>query len=82
MLRGMAVQDDTGTQKMLKHFSVHQLPSDPAARFKAIFQEQPQWSLQSLQAYVEDLQAYFLCQCTAANFVASSCIMILCLVVQ
>lgn len=59
MLRGMAIQDDSGTQKMLKLFNVHQLSVDPAARFRAIFQEQPQWTVQALQAYVEDLQACF-----------------------
>ena len=56
MLRGMAIQDDSGTQPMLKHFDLHQLPSDPAARFRAVFQEQPQWTLKALQAYIEDLQ--------------------------
>lgn len=55
MLRGMAIQDDTGSQKL---FNVHQLPVDPANRFRAIFQEQPQWTLPALQAYIEDLQAY------------------------
>lgn len=44
---------------MLKLFNVHQLPVDPAARFRAIFQAQPQWTVQALQAYVEDLQACF-----------------------
>lgn len=56
MLRGMAIQEDTGTQKLVKLFSVHQLPSEPAARFKAVFQEQAQWSWQDLQPYVEGLQ--------------------------
>ncbi len=57
MLRGIAVQEDTGTQKLVKLFNVHQLPSDPASRFRSLFQEQAQWSWQSLQPYVEDLQA-------------------------
>ena len=57
MLRGMAIQDDSGSQKMLKLFNVHHLPVDPADRFKAIFQEQPQWTLQALQPYIDDLQA-------------------------
>lgn len=56
MLRGMAIQHDTGSQKMLKLFDVHQLPADPAARFRAAFQEQPQWTLLALQPYIEDLQ--------------------------
>ena len=57
MLRGMAIQDDSGSQKMLKLFNGHHLPVDPADRFKAIFQEQPQWTLQALQPYIDDLQA-------------------------
>lgn len=60
MLRGMAIQDDSGSQKLLKLFNVHQLPVDPANRFRAVFQEQPQWTLPALQAYIEDLQACFL----------------------
>lgn len=60
MLRGMAIQDDSGTQTMLKHFDLHQLPTDPAARFRAVFQEQPQWTMKALQAYIEDLQVQFL----------------------
>lgn len=68
MLRGMAIQHDTGSQKMLKLFDVHQLPADPAARFRAAFQEQPQWTLLALQPYIEDLQACFapctVCTCT------------------
>lgn len=59
MLRGMAIQEDTGIQKMLKLFNVHQLPAEPAARFRAVFQEQHQWTLPALQAYIEDLQACF-----------------------
>ena len=57
MLRGMAIQHDTGSQKLLKLFDVHQLPTEPAARFRAVFQEQAQWTLQALQPYIEDLQA-------------------------
>jgi len=56
MLRGMAVQEDTGTQKLVKLFNVHQLACEPAARFKTVFQERAQWSWQDLQPYVEDLQ--------------------------
>lgn len=67
MLRGMAIQYDTGSQTMLKLFHVHQLPADPAARFRAVFQEQPQWTLQALQPYIEDLQAC-LGPCTADTF--------------
>lgn len=70
MLRGMAIQDDTGSQKLLKLFNVHQLPVDPADRFRAIFQEQPQWTLPALQAYIEDLQA---CPCLVASCLFSSC---------
>ena len=58
MLRGMAVQEDTGTQKLVKLFNVQQLPCEPAARFKAVFQERAQWSWQDLQPYVEDLQVW------------------------
>lgn len=57
MLRGLAVQEDTGTHKLIKLFAVHQLSCEPAARFKAVFQERAQWSWQELQPYVEDLQA-------------------------
>jgi len=56
MLRGMAVQEDTGTQKLVKLFNVHQLACEPAARFKTVFQERAHWSWQDLQPYVEDLQ--------------------------
>ncbi|KAL0050702.1 hypothetical protein WJX82_005403 [Trebouxia sp. C0006] len=56
MLRGMAVKEDTGTQKLVKLFNVQQLPCEPAARFKAVFLERAQWSWQDLQPYVEDLQ--------------------------
>ncbi len=58
MLRGMAVQEDTGTQKLVKLFNVQQLPCEPAARFKAVFLERAQWSWQDLQPYVEDLQVW------------------------
>ncbi|DBA72212.1 TPA: hypothetical protein ACH3X2_010607 [Trebouxia sp. C0005] len=56
MLRGMAVQEDMGTQKLVKLFNVQQLPAEPATRFKAVFQERAQWSWRDLQPYVEDLQ--------------------------
>ncbi|DBB04781.1 TPA: hypothetical protein ACH3X3_010078 [Trebouxia sp. C0006] len=58
MLRGIPVQEDTGTQKLVKLFNVQQLPCEPAARFKAVFQERAQWSWQDLQPYVEDLQVW------------------------
>ena len=51
------MQEDTGTQQLVKLFAVHQLSTEPAARFKAVFQERAQWSWQDLQPYVEDLQA-------------------------
>lgn len=70
MLRGMAIQDDSGSQKLLKLFNVHQLPVDPANRFRAIFQEQPQWTLPALQAYIEDLQA---CSWLLASFLFGCC---------
>ena len=57
MLRGLAVQEDTGAHKLVKLFAVHQLSDEPATRFKAVFQERVQWSWQDLQPYVEDLQA-------------------------
>lgn len=56
MLRSIAVQEDTGTQQLVKLFDVHQLPTEPAARFKAVFQEKPTWLWQDLQPYIEDLQ--------------------------
>ena len=56
MLRGMGVQEDTGTQQLIKLFSVHLLPTEPALRFRAVFQERAQWSWHDLQPYVEDLQ--------------------------
>ena len=56
MLRGMAMQDDAGSQSMVKLFDVHQLPREPASRFKAVFQERATWLLPDLQAYIEDLQ--------------------------
>jgi len=58
MLRGLSVQEDTGTQKLVKLFNVQQLPCEPAARFKAVFLERAQWSWQDLQPYVEDLQVW------------------------
>lgn len=57
MLRGLAVQEDAGTHKLVKLFAVHQLSDEPAARFKAVFQERALWSWHDLQPYVEDLQA-------------------------
>lgn len=76
MLRGMAIQDDSGSQKMLKLFNVHQLPVDPADRFRAVFQEQTQWTLQALQAYIEDLQAcYSLNQCHVLPVLLLQCLL-------
>lgn len=56
MLRGIAIQEDTGSNQFVKLFDVAQLPSEPAARFKAVFQENPTWLWQDLQPYIEDLQ--------------------------
>ena len=56
MLRGIAVQEDTGSQQLVKLFDVRQLPTEPAARFKAVFQERSTWLWQELQPYIEDLQ--------------------------
>lgn len=77
MLRGMAIQDDSGSQKMLKLFNVHQLPVDPADRFRAVFHEQPQWTLQALQAYIEDLQACCcLHQCAFLGVLLLQCVLL------
>ena len=56
MLRGIAVQEDTGSQQLVKLFDVRHLSTEPAARFKAVFQERPTWLWQELQPYIEDLQ--------------------------
>lgn len=57
MLKGLALQEAAGSSRLVKLFDVRQLPSEPAARFKAVFQERLQWAWQDLQPYVEDLQA-------------------------
>lgn len=59
MLRGMALQDDAGAQSVVKLFDVHQLPTEPASRFKAVFQERATWLLPDLQAFIEDLQVQY-----------------------
>ena len=57
MLKGLALQEESGSSKAVKLFSVQHLPSESAARFKGLVQERAQWSWQDLQPYVEDLQA-------------------------
>lgn len=58
MLRGMAVQEDTGNQQLVKLFDVGQLPVEPETRLKAVFQERAMWLWQDLQPYIEDVQVY------------------------
>ena len=57
MVKGLALLEDTGGSKHVNLFDVRQLPTEPGARFKAVFRERAQWSWTDLQPYVEDLQA-------------------------
>ncbi|MQL95351.1 hypothetical protein Taro_028014 [Colocasia esculenta] len=45
-----------GVETWIHAFSVSDLPSTPADRFDALFQERPKWAWKDLQAYVRDLQ--------------------------
>ena len=73
MLRGLAVQEDAGTHKLVKLFAVHQLSCEPTARFKAVFQERAQWSWQDLQPYVEDLQVFTAAQSSPTGSAGRGC---------
>ena len=63
MLKGLALLEETSSSKLVKLFDVRQLPTEPGARFKAVFREKAQWSWTELQPYVEDLQASHLHLC-------------------
>src|SRR5579875_1320445 len=58
MLRGEALLEEDGAgNASIRLLSAEALPSDPAARFAALFRARPRWRLADLQPYIADLQA-------------------------
>ncbi|MQL95346.1 hypothetical protein Taro_028011 [Colocasia esculenta] len=56
MLQGEVLYETLGVETWVHAFSVSDLPSTPADRFAALFQERPKWAWKDLQAYVRDLR--------------------------
>ncbi|EIE26940.1 hypothetical protein COCSUDRAFT_32309 [Coccomyxa subellipsoidea C-169] len=56
MLRGEALREEIGGEDMLRHLPAAAMPTDPAARFAALFAVKPRWELPDLEPYLADLQ--------------------------
>lgn len=63
MLRGEARREEVGGEEFLRHFPAAALPTDPAARFAALFAARPRWELPDLEPYLADLQV-----CISGNY--------------
>ncbi|CAO3612565.1 unnamed protein product [Mucor hiemalis] len=58
-LKGLYVQYETVkfqvTEKYIYYFPVNQLSTEPPQRFAALFSEKPLWSLEEIEAFLDDL---------------------------
>lgn len=58
-LKGLFVQYETVkfqiTEKYIYYFPVNQLSTEPPQRFAALFSEKPLWSLEEIEAFLDDL---------------------------
>lgn len=60
MLRGLALFEQSASSSSLedlrlRHFSLEDLPTSPADRFRVLFQTRMRWYYEDLEPYVEDL---------------------------
>ncbi|KAK9145208.1 hypothetical protein Sjap_005111 [Stephania japonica] len=56
MLEGQVLVENIGMETWIWAFSVSSLPSTPAERFAALFQERQKWEWKDLQPYIRDLR--------------------------
>ncbi|XP_020086475.1 sister chromatid cohesion protein DCC1 [Ananas comosus] len=56
MLEGEVLYEKIGVETWVRAFSVAALPSTPAERFAALFQERPKWEWKDLEPYIRDLR--------------------------
>lgn len=55
MLQGEVLCDKIGMEEWIRVFSVSALPSTPADRFSALFQERVKWEWKDLEPYIRDI---------------------------
>ncbi|GFH11635.1 uncharacterized protein HaLaN_07167, partial [Haematococcus lacustris] len=56
LLRGEVLVQGSGAGARVQLFSVRALPSEPSARFHALFSMQPRWEGSELEPYLADLK--------------------------
>jgi hypothetical protein len=63
MLRGEALLEEEGGERVVRLLCAEALPPDPAQRFAALFQARLRWELADLQPYLADLQVHACMAC-------------------
>ena len=65
MLRGRILEEDVAGERVLRGFSVADLPGEAGPRFAALFALRPRWLWPDLEPFLEGLQARVWAHCRA-----------------